>query len=117
MLKTNENEQETGQVKFAGTYPLRKPVQFEGQEITELVYDLEEMTGKDVQQCRQFASTKRGRQADPALLQDDLALAMLFVRSAKLPFEFLDEMKAADFAACAQAAQAFFAQALSGMIE
>lgn len=116
MPETNQMQNDSPEMKFSGVYNFSSPVEFEGQTYDKVDYDLTKMKAKDVISCKKEAARLRNGDSLEALLTDDLLHASLFARSADLPGVFVLEMGAADYAAWATVAQAFFGSALSGLM-
>lgn len=118
MLEKNETQaQEEMELEFSGTHYFKKAVTFEGTAYSQVEYDLDALTAKDVISCRkEVARINKASGEMTSMISDDLLHAVLFARSADLPAGFVLEMGAADYAAWSMVGQAFFASALSGLM-
>lgn len=102
-------------MQFAGTYEFRRPVEFEGQKYEKVDFDLEKLGANDVLTLRREINRLRNYDAE-TIMTDDLLHCSIVARSCDLPAGFVLRMGAADYVAWAALGQAFFADALSGVI-
>ena len=92
-----------------GKYDLETPIDFEGEPITSIEYDIESLTGRDLREA-----AREARSIDPTVdtstMADPTHTACIFARAAKKPFEMIDMFKALDSAEVTARVHAFFMQ-------
>ena len=85
---------------------LKKPLMVDGEEKTEIEYDLEALTGNDVQQAS-IELTKRGIMATTIELDSNYHAA-LFAKASGLMFEDMNRLSAKDYANATNEVRNFF---------
>lgn len=102
------------EIKSKGDYTLLRPIDFEGEKVTKLTYDLDELTGAHL--C-QAASSMGGNPADKMLLGASPEYqAAVFAKAASVPIELIMALKAQDFTEVTSTVQLFL-MASSGAVE
>lgn len=91
------------------TIKLSKPIQFEGKEYTELVLDLDSITGNDIEQAEnQFVAQNPQIAAQTALKELSKGFqAILAAKSAKVPVELIKSLPAKDYSKVTTKVQVF----------
>ncbi|MGO4369619.1 phage tail assembly protein [Paenibacillus sp. MCAF20] len=90
----------------AKTYTLKKPIEFEGEQITEIVLDFDNATSDDYQSAeQQFKAQNTGFAA--VLTVESGFLAIFAARAAKKPPELFRKLYAKDYAQIVQLTQNF----------
>lgn len=85
---------------------LKKPIKIDGEERTELEYDLEALTGNDIQQATKELN-KSGIMITTIELDSNYHAA-LFAKSANLMFEDMNRLSAKDYAKATTLVRDFF---------
>lgn len=111
MSKTNNNDFDFDEIGFSGSFEFEKPINFEGETYTQVEFNLNELTARDLINTRKEAF-KVQNEAE-TIFTDDILHAMLVARSAKLPGIFVFELSASEFGAWATLGQFFLASGVS----
>lgn len=82
-----------------------KPVQFEGQEYTELDINVEALTGKDMSQAKRLWTAAGNFSVAPATDMD--FCAAIAAQASKQPIEFFEALPAKEFTKLTQAVSNF----------
>lgn len=88
------------------TLKLKKPIMIDGEERTEIEYDLEALTGNDIQQATKELN-KSGIMVTTIELDSNYHAA-LFAKSADLMFEDMNRLSAKDYAKATTLVRDFF---------
>lgn len=77
------------------TLTLNKPYSFEGADYTEIVLDLDGLTGEDMLQAeREFSA---GKEFAPVPVMNSAYIAIVAAKAAKKPAEFIKRLPAKEF--------------------
>jgi hypothetical protein len=87
------------------TYKLLKPIQFEGEEISEIEYDLENLTSATIERVEKELASDGGVMI--SVVTSPTAQGMIFAEAAKKPMELIRMLKLPDFVAITAEVQAF----------
>jgi hypothetical protein len=85
---------------------LKKPIMIDGEEKTEIPYDLDKLTGNDIQQA--VKELNRAQIVVTAIELDSNYHAALFAKAAGLMFEDMSRLGAKDYAKATTAVRDFF---------
>ena len=90
-------------------YPLRTPIHFEGEEISELDLKLEDMTGADLIAVEREMAIQAGQSIDLNPMKEFSKdyLARVAAKAAGKPAECIQALRAADFTQVTAQVQAF----------
>lgn len=89
-----------GKVSGATPHQFAKPVNFEGQEIKQILLDLEGLTGKDISRVK--SAWAQAGNFSPVAASDLDFCAMVACKAAGQPYEFADALPAKDYVKLAQ---------------
>jgi len=90
-------------------FVLRKPIEFDGEQITELTLDFDDLSSEDILSAeRQYeAAVGRSQQVAPVKEFSKHYLAFVVARAAKRPVELIYKLSANDFSKISLLAQNF----------
>lgn len=92
---------------------LKKPVQIDGEEVKEIKYDFDSLTGNDVDAVFKIAR-KNGYMVTGAYEMDPVLGAYMFAQAAGIDYTDLLRMSASDFNKAGTLGRNFFMQSLAG---
>lgn len=104
--KTNKEEIiEKEEVSGVGVYKLKCPTKIEGEVVTEIPYDLNEINGKTIRNVRTILGKKAYAVALPQF--DDVYNAALFAEATGISFDSIEALSAKDFTNIAELVKDF----------
>ena len=115
-MKETENKitgQENRVSEKENILKLRKPIFIDGKEVSEIPYDFEELTGKDVDDAFK-AARKNGYMITGAYEMDPIIGGYMFAQAAGIDYLDLERLSAKDFAKAGSLGRDFFIADLGG---